>query len=106
MATMKELCATIPQSVLQMQEDYAHDMMVRKVKREVARRTARSYTKRMEALADDWHIYDKCRQSRPQKGKYKNAASREEAGTQGRITMGVRAGRYTVVVCKSENKFN
>lgn len=98
MATLKELCATIPTSVLKMQEAHEHKMVMR----EVARRTALSYAQRMKDLKDEWHVYDKCKQSRPQKGKYKNGYSREEAGTQGTIVAGIRAGRYTVVTCKTK----
>lgn len=43
--------------------------------------------------------------ARPQKGKARNGFSREEAGTIGTITMGIRTGKNSVVVCKSQNKW-
>ena len=43
--------------------------------------------------------------ARPQKGKARNGFSREEAGTIGAITMGIRTGAYSVCVCKTQNKW-
>ena len=77
----------------------------KRVMREVARRKALSYRARMEELAHQWHAFDDCQERRPSKRKVQNRFSREEAGTKGRITMGIRTGNYGVVVCKSENKW-
>ena len=38
--------------------------------------------------------------ARPSKRKVQNRFSKEEAGTKGAITMGVRTGAYSVCVCK------
>ena len=43
--------------------------------------------------------------SRPSKRKVQNRFSREEAGTKGAITMGIRTGAYSVCVCKSISKW-
>lgn len=96
MATLKELCNSIPTSVLQQSERSERE----RVMREVARRKAASYARRLENLESTFHPFDQCKQARPQKGKYKNTASREEAGTLGSVTMGVRTGKYSVCVCK------
>ena len=94
MATLKELCSNIPTQISRQAAEY-----------EVLRRQVASYRRRVDALRTEENVFGKCRQSRPEKGKYKNRYSAEEAGTQGAITAGIRVGKYTVVVCKSQ-KFN
>ena len=59
----------------------------------------------MGALREERDVFGRCQQRRPEKGKAKNRYSREEAGTLGRITMGIRTGAYSVCVCKSQNKY-
>lgn len=105
MATLSELCSVIPQEVLQdaLQNQQREERA--RVMREVRRRKALSYAHRLESLEQTFHPFDQCQQRRPQKGKYKNRASREEAGTIGRITMGVRTGKYSVCVCSVQNKW-
>ena len=51
------------------------------------------------------NIFRECTVSRPGKRKVQNRASKEAAGTQGAITMGIRTGAYSVCVCKTQNKW-
>jgi len=91
MATLKDLCSTIPESFLRQQAI-----------REVNRRQAQSYARRMDALAQETRVFDRCVQRRPTKGKAKNAFSREEAGTIGNVVVGIRTSWNSVVVCKTK----
>ena len=43
--------------------------------------------------------------ARPSKRKVQNRFSKEEAGTKGAITMGVRTGAYSVCVCKVQQHY-
>jgi hypothetical protein len=67
----------------------------------------RRYEQREEAREGVYgrNVFRLCQTSRPGKSKVQNRFSRVEAGNKGRITMGVRTGKYGVVVCKSENKW-
>ena len=89
MAQFKDLCSTIPES-----------MMRDHVIREVNRRKALSYAQRMDSLRQEEHVFDKCAQRRPVKGKARNGYSREEAGTVGNMVVGIRTSWNSVVVCK------
>ena len=91
MAQLKDLCSTIP---VQMMRD--------QVIREVNRRKALSYASRMEALGKEAHVFDRCVQRRPEKGKSKNTFSKEEAGTIGNVVVGIRTSWNSVVVCKTK----
>ena len=51
------------------------------------------------------NMFRECAVSRPGKRKVQNRASKEAAGTQGAITMGIRTGAYSVCVCKTQNKW-
>jgi hypothetical protein len=51
------------------------------------------------------NLFRECAVSRPSKRKVQNRASKEAAGTQGAITMGIRTGAYSVCVCKTQNKW-
>lgn len=51
------------------------------------------------------NLFRDCAVSRPCKRKVQNRASKEAAGTQGAITMGIRTGAYSVCVCKTTNKW-
>jgi hypothetical protein len=101
MAKLKDLLTSIPAEILQQQKVYKQEQ---KTRREV-RREAIAYTKRMDRLSEERRIFSECQQSRPSKRKVQNRFSREEAGTKGRITMGVRTGKYGVVVCSCVNKW-
>ena len=90
MAQLKDLCSSIP-------EQFKRDQVVR----ELNRRKAISYASRMEALTNEVHVFDKCKTTRPEKGKAKNRYSREEAGTVKPVVMAVRTSWNSVVVCKS-----
>ena len=94
MATLRDLCKDVPQAIDRKAVEY-----------ELLRRKNASYLKRMGELRAEEHVFDRCKQTRPCKGKTKNRFSREEAGTKGRITMGVRTGKYGVVVCSCVNKW-
>lgn len=94
MATLKELCSTIPESIMR-------DQAIR----ELNRRKALSYARRMDALSQEAHVFDRCVQRRPEKGKARNAYSREEAGSIGNMVVGIRTGWNSVVVCKSRKKY-
>lgn len=89
MATLRELCNYVPSHIDRKAVEY-----------ELMRRKVISYRKRMDALCAEERVFDQCQQRRPQKGKYKNTASREQAGTLPAVTMGVRTGKYSVCVCK------
>lgn len=93
MAKLTELCSNIPDTLMREQ-----------VMRELIRRKARSYTRRVDGLKHEAHVFSKCAQRRPVKGKVKNTASSEEAGTIGKIVVGIRTGKYSVVVCKSRKR--
>ena len=94
MATLRDLCKDVPQTINRVA-----------VERELLRRKNASFLKRMGALREEKNVFSLCQQRRPEKGKAKNRFSREEAGTQGAITMGIRTGRYSVCVCKTINKW-
>lgn len=94
MATLKDLCSQLPQEITR-----------KAVERELLLRKNASYLKRMGALRSEENVFGKCQQRRPDKGKYRNRYSREEAGTCGAITMGVRTGKYSVCVCKVQDKW-
>lgn len=89
MATLQDLCKSIPQNIKREQ-----------TMRELNRRKALSYAQRLRALAQEEHVFDRCVQRRPNKGRYKNSFSREEVGSIGSIVVGVRTSKYSVVVCK------
>lgn len=94
MATLRDLCKDVPQTIDRKAVEY-----------ELLRRKNASYLKRMGALCAEENVFSRCQTRRPNKGKAKNRYSREEAGTQGAITMGIRTGRYSVCVCKSKNQY-
>lgn len=91
---MKDLCSNIPASILL-------DQAIR----EVNRRQAVTYAKRMDRLGREERVFERCAQRRPSKGKFKNRASAEEAGTIGTMVVGVRIGKHRVVVCKTKKKY-
>lgn len=94
MATLKDLCNQIPKQLTQ-----------KAVMCEVLRRKNASYLKRVGGLRQEENVFGICQQRRPNKGKDKNRFSREEAGTCGFVTMGIRTGAYSVCVCKTQNKW-
>ena len=94
MATLRDLCKDVPQAI---------DRMA--VERELVRRKNASYLKRMGELRAEENVFGNCQQRRPNKGKAKNRYSREEAGTCGSVTMGIRTGAYSVCVCKTTNNY-
>lgn len=102
MTLLKDLLSSaLPTQVLELQKQGERQ----RVMREVARRKAASYQQRMEVLEHQYHAFDDCQQRRPSKRKVQNRFSREEAGTRGRIVMGVRTGSYSVCVCKVQQNY-
>lgn len=69
MATLKDLCSSVPQSLLRVQTDY-----------NVNQRKQAAYNKRMERLGMERAIFEQCKHTRTQK-RVKNKFSTEEAGT-------------------------
>ena len=94
MAQLKDLLKDVPAELSRKAVEY-----------ELLRRKNASYLKRVGELRAEEHVFDRCKQARPNKGKAKNRFSREEAGTIGTITMGIRTGKNSVCVCKSQNKW-
>lgn len=94
MATLKELCNNVPTVILMEAATY-----------EVTRRKNCAYLKRMGRLEGEQRVYTRCTTHRPQKGRVKNTASSEAAGTLGTMTCRIRTGNYTGVMCKSRKKY-
>ena len=94
MATLKDLCNQLPEQLTR-----------KAVMCELMRRKAAAYQARLDGLCQEKDVFENCQTRRPNKGKAKNRYSREEAGTNGRVTMGVRTGKYSVCVCSSINKW-
>lgn len=101
MATLKDLCSVIPQEVLYQQEQYDRQQVMR----EVARRKAASYQKRLVSLNAEENVFYSCQQRRPVRGKAKNRFSKEEAGTKGAMVMGIRTGKHSVCVCQVKQPY-
>ena len=113
MATLKDLCSSVPQSLLRAQAIY-----------NVNQRKQAAYNKRMERLGMERAIFEQCKRTRAQK-RVKNKFSTEEAGTCSQTTSTRRFATsqmfvekrgksvrtytltsYTNVVCKSySNKY-
>ena len=113
MATLKELCSSVPQSLLREQAIY-----------NVNQRKQAAYNKRMERLGMERAIFEQCKHTRTQK-RVKNKFSTEQAGTCSQSTTTRRFATsqtfvekrgtsvrtytltsYTNVVCKSySNKY-
>lgn len=90
MATLKDLCSNIPQSLLRVQTDY-----------NVNQRKQAAYNKRMERLDMEHAIFEQCKRTRTRK-RVKNTFSREEAGTCGtHITIKRWDNSRLTCVCKS-----
>lgn len=113
MATLKDLCSSVPQSLLRVQTDYNLNLQKQA-----------AYNKRMERLDMERAIFEQCKRERTQK-RVKNRFSTEEAGTCSESTTTRRFAThqtfvekrgtsvrtytltsYTNVVCKSySNKY-
>ena len=88
MATLKDLCSKVPQSLLNEQTNY--NLMQRKVA---------SYEKRVRDLDMERAIFEQCKRERTKK-RVRNSFSREEAGTCGDVIVTFRKG-YTTQVCRA-----
>ena len=94
MATLKDLCSNVPQSLLNTQAVY--NAMQRKVA---------SYEKRMQQLDTEKCIFEQCKRNRTQK-RVRNKFSTEEAGTCGTYTRTMRfENSYITKVCKSRSMY-
>lgn len=95
MATLKDLCSSVPQSLLRVQTDY-----------NVNQRKQASYNKRMERLDMERAIFEQCKHERTQK-RVKNRFSTEQAGTCGTYVRTMRFDNsYITKVCKNySNKY-
>lgn len=94
MATLKDLCSSVPQSLLRVQTDY-----------NVNQRKQAAYNKRMERLGMERAIFEQCKRTRIQK-RVKNTFSSEQAGTRGSYTHTIRfENSYITKVCKSRNLY-
>lgn len=94
MATLRDLCKDVPTAIDAKALEYA-----------INKRKNAAYLERMGALREERDVFGHCQTRRPCKGKAKNGYSREEAGTCGSVTMGIRTGAYSVCVCKTTNKY-
>lgn len=93
MSTLKDLCSSIPKSLLREQAVYNANQ-----------RAQASYNKRMQVLECEQAIFEQCKRSRTQK-RVRNNFSSEEAGTKGMYTRTIRTGKYTTIVCKSRSNY-
>lgn len=94
MATLKDLCSSVPQSLLRVQANY-----------EVAKRAQASYNKRMDKLGVECAIFEQCKRNRTQK-RVRNTWSTEQAGRVGTSCIHENrfSGSYIHVVSKSRIK--
>lgn len=93
MAQLKDLCNAIPAQFMR-----GHVM------REINRRKAISYARRMQSLQQEENVFNKCATARPSKSRVRNRFSREEAGMVGNTVMGIHVSNNTVVVCRCKKQ--
>ena len=94
MATLKDLCSSVPQSLLRVQTDY-----------NVNQRKQAAYNKRMERLGMERAIFEQCKRTRTQK-RVKNGWSSEQAGTCGTYIATKRFSNSRLTcVCKSRSLY-
>lgn len=96
MATLGELCTKVPIHVQRVMEERTRLM----VERELLRRKAASYSKRMNALREEQNIFDKCKGVRTRK-RFRNYICNEQAGRIGMRIKEVRTPSGRVIVCKT-----
>lgn len=90
MSTLKDLCTNIPVEILQAQKQY---------------KAQKHFQKRVQALGKETDIFERCKQVRPNRTKYRNTLYREQAGTMGNYVHTVRVGEYITNVCSSKRTF-
>lgn len=94
MATLKDLCSSVPQSLLREQAIY-----------NVNTRKQAAYNKRMERLGMERAIFEQCKRNRTRK-RVHNTLYKEQAGTCGTYTHTMRfENSYITKVCKSRNMY-
>jgi CO dehydrogenase nickel-insertion accessory protein CooC1 len=94
MATLKDLCSSVPQSLLRVQTDYNLNLQKQA-----------AYNKRMERLGMERAIFEQCKHTRTQK-RAKNTFSKEEFGTCGTYIATKRfLNSRLTCVCKSRNLY-
>ena len=95
MATLRDLCKDVPVAIDAKALEYA-----------INRRKNAAYLERMGALRAEENVFGNCQQRRPNKGKTKNRASSEAAGTMGtQMTTRRFSGSYITVYCKSRKQY-
>ncbi len=94
MATLKDLCSSVPQSLLRVQTNYNLNLQKQA-----------AYNKRMQQLDTERAIFEQCKRERTQK-RVRNGFSTEQAGTCGTYLRDVRFPNSRIhVVCKSNRVF-
>lgn len=95
MATLRDLCKDVPTAIDAKALEYA-----------INKRKNAAYLERMGALREERDVFGRCQTRRPQKGKAKNRASSEAAGTMGtQMTTRRFSGSYITVYCKSRKQY-
>ena len=100
MATLQELCTNVPIEVARIMEEHGRLM----VERELLRRKAISYSKRMEALHEEQNVFAKCKGTRTKK-RWRNYVCSENAGRIGMRIKEVRTPSGRVIVCKTPDLY-
>ena len=96
MASLKDLCTNVPKELLNAQTAYNAGNILR---------TRKSIVKQAKHMERDTHVFDECKQARPNRTKYRNTLYREQAGTMGNYVRTVRVGEYITNVCSSKRTF-
>lgn len=96
MATLKELCTNVPIEIACVMEERTRLM----AERELLRRKAISYSKRMDALHEEQNVFAKCKGTRTKK-RWRNYVCSEQAGRIGMRIKEVRTPSGRVVLCKT-----
>lgn len=93
MANLFELSKSISPAIIRVQQ--------RNVVRE---RMMSAYRKRMEDLGSERDVFDKCKNARPDRRKYRNTLFKEQCGTIGEhLTVRHFDGSYISVTCRAKN---
>ena len=92
MASLKELCTSVPQKLLRVQTAY-----------NVMQRMQESYKGRMNDLASETEVFEQCRQARPMRKKCHESASKEQAGRINNVIVTKRFGNSRLTcVCMTK----
>ena len=69
----------------------------------VRERMMSAYQKRAGEVCKDTHIFEQCKQARPQRGKYHNTLFREQSGTIGTTIVTKHTASGRTIVCRTKN---